>query len=535
MIWLPDNCLQVNGYNCPPRTWLPSVGDAKLDNDLSTDYWYDLQKALPDTGQGLSSLSSFDIFLNAIGGQVLMSLSSTNKWPGIPGFVHIASVENYRAKPNVKSNLILDSKTSPFQLYKLPDNESSLGGQIPRWEMQYQVWESNNKIMQLPNCQISVDTLNPQALTPRYIRLAELSTGTWLIDSKPNNGHDPNIKLMNDLELGEILTPGVTTEILSAKSVHPLYYMNAFNGVEKDIREAWYSLNRTLEPDEDSIAVSSDVGNLGSYLSADWNDKLRIKGFHTFGDSTTYDNTTSFIVRGGGGGIARPPTGNEYVDYLNVINFKNEILQDVADALSNDTSSLAVDEQSVSKGGDGWAISSEGGMKPSLHMWHFHDHGADVDNPEMCDFVLRYYPEPGGDQSWLRYISWDKVKELLSSEGGGGGGGGSGEEVTPDQLSAIPCWGMFAWTEKTRTMGPGGCMVGRQWVNASGTGSNKADALYQVKCTINANGSYSCQVVSGVSLGQAPTTTDCWIPIYQISGGKIAADYRGAFVVPAFD
>lgn len=291
---------------------------------------------------------------------------------------------------------------------------------------------------------------------------------------------------------------------------------------------------KKLLPDEKSIALSSDVGDLSSHLSSDWNDKLRIKGFHTFGDSTAYDNTTSFIVRGGGGGIANPPSGNEYVDYLNVANFKNDILQDVADALSNDTSALTVDEQSVSKGGDGWGISSESGVEPALHMWHFHDHGADVENPEMCDFVLRYYPEPESDQSWLRYISWDKVKELLSSEGGGGGEGGGGE-VTPDQLSSIPCWGMFMWTEKTRTIGPGGVMIGRQWVNASGTGSDKSDALYQVKCTINANGSYSCQVVSGVSLGQAPTTTDCWIPIYQISGGKIAADYRGAFVVPAFD
>ena len=52
--------------------------------------------------------------------------------------------------------------------------------------------------------------------------------------------------------------------------------------------------------------------------------------------------------------------------------------------------------------------------------------------------------------------------------------------------------GMFAWDESSATMGPGGCMVGRQWVNASGTGSGKGDALYQVKCTINANGSYSC-------------------------------------------
>lgn len=540
MMWLPTNCLQVNGYNCPPNTWLPNVGDAKLEPDLSTDYWYDLQKALPDTGQNLSSLSSFDIFLNAVGGEVLMSLSSTNKWPGIPGFVHIASVKNFRAKPNVKSNLILDIKSTPFQLYRLPDNDSSLSGKIPQWEMQYQVWESGNKIMQLPNCQITADGQSPDSLKPRYIRLVELSSGTWLIDSKFNEGRDPNIQVMNDLGIGEILTPDVTTEDLSAKSVHPLYYMSTFNGIQRDIREAWYMLNgNSAAPDEDSIALTSDVASLSSYLSADWNDKLRIKGFHTFGDETYYGNGTSFIVRQGGNGIAEPPTGNEFISYLNVNSFKTGILQKVADSFLSGhaggiLSALEFDEQSVSKGGDGWNETDlSGNPVPTIHMWHFHDGGADVNNPEMCDIVLRYNPERESSDKWLRYISYEDLKAKLSSDIGGGGS--EGGEISADQLSAIPCWGMFAWTESTRTMGPGGCMVGRQWVNASGTGAGKADALYQVRCTINANGSYSCQVVNDASLGQAPTTTQCWIPIYEISGGKIAADYRGAFVVPAFD
>lgn len=95
--------------------------------------------------------------------------------------------------------------------------------------------------------------------------------------------------------------------------------------------------------------------------------------------------------------------------------------------------------------------------------------------------------------------------------------------------------GMFAWDSSSATIGPGGVMIGRQWVNAGGTGSGKDDGLYQVVCTVDSSGSYSCQVVSGVSLGQAPTSTQCWIPIYEISEGKIATDYRGAFVVPAFD
>ena len=293
---------------------------------------------------------------------------------------------------------------------------------------------------------------------------------------------------------------------------------------------------KKVAPDERSVSLSSDTSGLSSYLSADWNHKLRITGFHTYSDSTAYGGGTSFIVRQGGNGIAEPPTGNEYIDYLNVNSFKSDILQNVADTLSNDTSALAVDEQSVSKGGDGWVLSSDGKVQPQLHMWHFHDSAADVNNPEMCDIVLRYNPERASDDKWLRYISYEDLKAKLSSDIGGGGGGGGGGEVTPDQLSAIPCWGMFAWTESTRTIGPGGCMVGRKWYTCtSGIGSGKSDNLYQLRVTIAQGGGVSLAVVSDASLGQAPTTTQCWIPIYQITNGKIAADYRGAFVVPAYE
>lgn len=167
---------------------------------------------------------------------------------------------------------------------------------------------------------------------------------------------------------------------------------------------------------------------------------------------------------------------------------------------------MAVDEQSVSKGGDGWAISSESGENPALHMWHFHDSAADVNNPEMCDIVLRYNPERASDDKWLRYISYEDLKAKLSSDIGGGGSGGG--EITPSQLSAVPCWGMFAWTEKTRTMGAGGCMVGRRWYTCSdGIGSGKADGLYQLRVTIYNSGVVQLAVVSDATLGQAPTTT----------------------------
>lgn len=78
-------------------------------------------------------------------------------------------------------------------------------------------------------------------------------------------------------------------------------------------------------------------------------------------------------------------------------------------------------------------------------------------------------------------------------------------------------------------------MVGRQWHTASGTGSNKRDGLYQLRVTISQNGDAYLSVVNNATLGQAPTTTQCWIPIYRITDGVIAEDYRGAFVVPAYD
>lgn len=108
-------------------------------------------------------------------------------------------------------------------------------------------------------------------------------------------------------------------------------------------------------------------------------------------------------------------------------------------------------------------------------------------------------------------------------------------EVSGGGTSSGGSCGMFAWDEESATMGPGGCMFGRQWVNATGTGSGKADGLYQLRCSIANTGTTTCAVVSNASLGQAPTTQYCWIPIYQITDGKIAADYRGAFVVPCYE
>lgn len=125
---------------------------------------------------------------------------------------------------------------------------------------------------------------------------------------------------------------------------------------------------------------------------------------------------------------------------------------------------------------------------------------------------------------------------------GNGSGDGDGDWYPPESLNddggistiGNSSSGMFKWDEENGTMGPGGCMVGRKFYVADGTGA-KGDGFYSLKVTITSTGSTSCTVVSDASLGQSPTATECWIPIYQIYDGKVSTDYRGAFVVPAYE
>ena len=119
--------------------------------------------------------------------------------------------------------------------------------------------------------------------------------------------------------------------------------------------------------------------------------------------------------------------------------------------------------------------------------------------------------------------------------GGGGASGEGGDIPIPEGGGGSGGGGMFAWDEDTKTIGPGGCMVGRKWYTCTtGTGSNKSDGLYQLKVVIGVN-SATLEVVSGKALGESPNANICYIPIYQITNGKIAADYRGAFVVPCWE
>ncbi len=114
--------------------------------------------------------------------------------------------------------------------------------------------------------------------------------------------------------------------------------------------------------------------------------------------------------------------------------------------------------------------------------------------------------------------TWTEM-EAAETDGGTSGGGGSG--------------GMFAWDSATKTIGPGGAMVAREWVEATGTGvADMADGTYWLKVSFGASGA-SAEVICG-SCG-ARTDTECWIPIYTISEGRISVDSRGAYVVPCWE
>ena len=103
------------------------------------------------------------------------------------------------------------------------------------------------------------------------------------------------------------------------------------------------------------------------------------------------------------------------------------------------------------------------------------------------------------------------------------------EEVSTD-VQEVSGSGMFAWNPVARRMGPGGAMVGRTWVAATGTGE-KADGDYWLKVTIGQAG----QTAQVVSTAGAKTDTTCYIPIYRIRNGRVAEDLRGAFAVPCWE
>ena len=128
--------------------------------------------------------------------------------------------------------------------------------------------------------------------------------------------------------------------------------------------------------------------------------------------------------------------------------------------------------------------------------------------------------DPGPSAPVTISVDTEWFEDKIGSGGGGGGGGGGG---------------MFAWDSATKTMMPGGFMLGRTWVSvSSGTGSNMGDGIYHLKVTLS-SGSATGEVVTLNSVGAAASGNISYIPIYKIVDGKISEDYRGGFVVPVWE
>ena len=467
-IWLPPGCLNIEGTTVEPKEWLPYVGGdgGKINPNISDDWWYKLSDKVAVTSEDIDKLSSFNLYLFGINDTALMTLSGPDSYllQTTKGIVHIAQVENYRSKPNVKSSLILDdTRDKPFDLVKDQEYE----GTGIQWFMKNCIFEVGGKTVKVDGG--IKGPIQPKLSTSSEwyaLRLVRFSKSTqegedgWGIDRIKINGYtmDEIVAALNKLDIEELITSNEVLPI-KAKAVYPLYIQSSLGGIVYDLRDSWYNIDAG-RADEKSVALTGD-------------------------------------------------------------------------ALSS----------SIEK------LSSE------YHLNHFHDRENDLsvgqiqsgDKPPVWlvkdyDLLVRHRgqtsPTNNGYVNELFYICLQDLVDSLSGNNISSGGS-QDDEIEPDQLSSIPVAGMFAWTESTKTIGPGGCMVGRQWYTCTnGIGSGKLDGLYQLKVTMHPDNA-TLMVVSDAPLGKAPTANqnyaETWIPIYQIVDGKIAADYRGAFVVPAYE
>lgn len=468
-IWLPPECFYMDNMFVEPKDWIPYAEDfGKLNPNDKNDWWYRLSdKIFNSNGEAvdIDALSSFNLYMVGSGGTAYMSLSGQNSedtWAE-KGVVLVTQVENYKSKPNVKSNLILnDTSYKPFDIAK--DNEyQGVGTSLYMVNCIFEYCGKTEKVNDGRVIGPIYPKINDGAVyyALRLVRFSkstqEESEDTWGIDRIRIDNLDMNeiIAALNKLEIEELVSSN-EFQPTKAKAVYPLYIQNFYGNIVADLRHAWYNIG-VDSADEKSVALTGD-------------------------------------------------------------------------ALSS----------SIEK------LSSE------YHLNHFHDRENDLSvgqilsgsNPPIWmvndyDLLVRHRGQTNPNGKYANELHYLCLQDLVDNLSSGTRPGGGQDEIEPDQLSSIPVAGMFAWTESTKTIGPGGCMVGRQWYTCTnGIGSGKLDGLYQLKVTMHP-GNATLMVVSDAPLGKAPTANqnyaETWIPIYQIVDGKIAADYRGAFVVPAYE
>ena len=462
VIWLPPGCLNIDGTTIEPNQWLPYAGKdgGKLHKDLSNDWWYRLSDKVAVHSEDVDKLSPFNLYIQAFDDRAIMTLSGQEAFNLQAGFVHIAQVDNYRSKPNVKSTLMLDNtRKRPFDLVSFKDEAHDKG---LSWNMTNCYFEVGGKAVQINNGVVGPIFPLENTSNDSCLRLVKFSTSgsseneyQWGIDRIEIERGQQLVDAISKLEIGELISNGSATGV-EVKAVYPLYVQAIDGGIIYDLRDAWYNIG-VDSADEKSVA------------------------------------------------------------------------------LTGDTLSSSIEQ-----------LSSE------YHLNHFHDRENDLsvgqilsgENPPIWmvddyDLLVRHRGQTNPNGEYANELHYLCLQDLVDNLSSGTLSGGNQDEIEPDQLSSIPVAGMFAWTESTKTIGPGGCMVGRQWYTCTnGIGSGKLDGLYQLKVTMNPSNA-TLMVVSDAPLGKAPTSNqnyaETWIPIYQIVDGKISADYRGAFVVPAYE
>lgn len=444
LIWLPPECLIVNGEVRAAGTNLEPV-------DTDSGYpegWYDLAKMLESEESPYDEWpedGTFDVYMNLAGEAPTFHFDdgASEESERSKHRVLIANLISNNPKPNVKSAiLIYTGNNKPFDLIQYFSESEQAINYIVRNKFQIDGIFVELEDKMIPS--------NEDGAPPRTVRLCYTRPETpETLSEDPESCFDIDAVDTSHWE-----------ELSSYTRVWPLYDLSEKDEVIIDYRDAYYMLRDNISCDNKSVTLDGD-----EWYDKDDNDKdvalYHLWHFHDSENDYILSNITDggtppswnwdairnldFAIRERGTGLSAK---NE-LHYLDAESVLKNILKGGdgsggwAPKKDETMSALMCDEKSVSKGGDGWSLSGE----EYVHMWHFHDNGANTPTAANSDFVLRT-PGGGSDDSHLEYISWNDLTTVLSTAIGGGGGGGSdwGGPISADQLSAIPAPGMFSWT-----------------------------------------------------------------------------------------
>lgn len=507
IIWLPFdiikyNKIPINKYNTPTANNYPF--------DQEKGGWVDLKRMLEDENSGFDTWpDEFEIWMDYLSNIISFHFKDSDQ-QDFSRRILVARVKNKNVIQHLNSGLVINDTNKPFDIV------NNLIGDTRKLQMIRNWFYDDDIFHTLPN-----ETL-PTHISGYYnIHLVKdliinqtdnITSVDYKIEFTEGSNSEPEGLSSND-------------EFTKYRFSKKLYLMLGVTNVPiYDYRDAVVGFN--------AFCVDNTTISYGQY-DGTHQGLLHFNNFYnTSADvGMMYDNDMVLIRRG--------KENDAKLGYATLAGLKEKL----GDISSDNPTGVYVDQFSINDGTDGE-------LSGILHLYNFHNDLGCTTTLANSHLVLRTpYSSPqlsASDISYkLEYMKYDtfedimdvmidtRISDALKDDG-------AINNYVDNALSGFTpssggSSGMFAWDEKTRTIGAGGCMVGRQWYTASNTGSGKSDGLYSVVVTLNSSGSVFCGVVSNATLGQAPTDTQCWIPIYQITDGKIATDYRGAFVVPAYD